>query len=176
MKQAIANALEARKERKFTETVDVAINLRDVDLQNPQKRIDDELALPHGRGRPARVGVFARTELAEKAKAHADLLITPEELGDLANDKRRARKVVDGIDYFVAEVSMMADIGKLLGVVLGPRGKMPRPGPPTADIARVIDGLRNLVVLRARDRPTFHVPIGTVARSRSSWRRTSRRS
>ena len=163
MKQAIANALEARKERKFTETVDVAINLRDVDLQNPQKRIDDELALPHGRGRPARVGVFARTELAEKAKAHADLLITPEELGDLANDKRRARKVVDGIDYFVAEVSMMADIGKLLGVVLGPRGKMPRPVPPTADIARVIDGLRNLVVLRSRDRPTFHVPIGTVA-------------
>ena len=163
MKQAIANALEARKERKFTETVDVAINLRDVDLQNPQKRIDDELALPHGRGRPARVGVFARTELAEKAKAHADLLITPEELGDLANDKRRARKVVDGIDYFVAEVSMMADIGKLLGVVLGPRSKMPRPVPPTADIARVIDGLRNLVVLRSRDRPTFHVPIGTVA-------------
>ncbi len=58
---------------------------------------------------------------------------------------------------------MMADIGKLLGVVLGPRGKMPRPVPPTADIARVIDGLRNLVILRSRDRPTFHVSIGTVA-------------
>ena len=121
MKQAIANALEARKERKFTETVEVAINLRDVDLQNPQKRINDELALPHGRGRPAKVGVFARKELAEKAKAHADLMITPEELGDLADNKRRARKVVDGIDYFVAEISMMADIGKSLGVVLGPR-------------------------------------------------------
>ena len=114
-------------------------------------------------GLPARVAIFARKELAEKAKAHADLLITPEELGDLSNDKRRARKVVDGIDYFVAEISMMADIGKLLGVVLGPRGKMPRPVPPTADIARIIDGLRNLVVLRSRDRPTFHVPIGTVA-------------
>ncbi len=132
-------------------------------MQNPQKRINDELALPHGRGRPARVAIFARKELAEKAKSHADLLITPEELGDLSNDKRRARKVVDGIDYFVAEISMMADIGKLLGVVLGPRGKMPRPVPPTADIARIIDGLRNLVVLRSRDRPTFHVLIGTVA-------------
>jgi hypothetical protein len=100
VKQAIADVLETRKERKFTETIDVAINLRDVDLQNPQKRINDELALPHGRGRPARVAIFARKELAEKAKAHADLLITPEELGDLSNDKRRARKVVDGIDYF----------------------------------------------------------------------------
>ena len=58
---------------------------------------------------------------------------------------------------------MMADIGKSLGVVLGPRGKMPRPVPPTADIARVIDGLHNLVVLRSRDRPTFHVSIGNVA-------------
>ena len=160
MKQAIADALETRKERKFTETVEVAINLRDVDLQNPQKRINDELALPHGRGRPAKVGVFARKELAEKAKAHADLMITPEELGDLADNKRRARKVVDGIDYFVAEISMMADIGKSLGVVLGPRGKMPRPVPPTADIARIIDGL---VILRSRDRPTFHVSIGNVA-------------
>ncbi|MEO2236795.1 MAG: 50S ribosomal protein L1, partial [Candidatus Poseidoniia archaeon] len=148
MKQAIADVLETRKERKFTETVEVAINLRDVDLQNPQKRINDELALPHGRGRPAKVGVFARKELAEKAKAHADLMITPEELGDLADNKRRARKVVDGIDYFVAEISMMADIGKSLGVVLGPRGKMPRPVPPTADIARIIDGLHNLVILR----------------------------
>ena len=160
MKQAIADVLETRKERKFTETVEVAINLRDVDLQNPQKRINDELALPHGRGRPAKVGVFARKELAEKAKAHADLMITPE---DLADNKRRARKVVDGIDYFVAEISMMADIGKSLGVVLGPRGKMPRPVPPTADIARIIDGLHNLVILRSRDRPTFHVSIGNVA-------------
>ncbi|MEE3192842.1 MAG: 50S ribosomal protein L1, partial [Candidatus Thermoplasmatota archaeon] len=58
VKQAIADVLETRKERKFTETVDVAINLRDVDLQNPQKRINDELALPHGRGRPARVAIF----------------------------------------------------------------------------------------------------------------------
>jgi len=163
VKQAIADVLETRKERKFTETVEVAINLRDVDLQNPQKRINDELALPHGRGRPAKVGVFARKELAEKAKAHADLMITPEELGDLADNKRRARKVVDGIDYFVAEISMMADIGKSLGVVLGPRGKMPRPVPPTADIARIIDGLHNLVILRSRDRPTFHVSIGNVA-------------
>jgi len=45
--QAIADALDTKKERKFVETMEVAINLRDVDLQNPQKRINAEVALPH---------------------------------------------------------------------------------------------------------------------------------
>ena len=57
----------------------------------------------------------------------------------------------------------MANIGKSLGVVLGPRGKMPRPIPPQADIERIINGLTNLVPVRSKDRPTFHVPIGNVS-------------
>ncbi|SVC09995.1 uncharacterized protein METZ01_LOCUS262849, partial [marine metagenome] len=44
--QAIADALNSKRERKFVETVEVAINLKDVDLQNPQKRISAEVALP----------------------------------------------------------------------------------------------------------------------------------
>ena len=48
--QVIEDALKSDKERKFVETIEVAINLRDVDLQNPQKRINAEVALPHGRG------------------------------------------------------------------------------------------------------------------------------
>ena len=59
----------------------------------------------------------------------------------------------------------MASIGKSLGVVLGPRGKMPRPIPPQADIGRIISGLTNLVSVRSKDRPTFHVPFGNVSMS-----------
>ena len=46
--QVIADVIDSKKERKFVETVEVSINLRDVDLQNPQKRISAEVALPHG--------------------------------------------------------------------------------------------------------------------------------
>ena len=83
--QIIADVIESKKERKFVETVEVAINLRDVDLQNPQKRINAEVALPHGRGRPARVAVFAQGETAviskkiEKYRGKLQSLLTQRE-------------------------------------------------------------------------------------------------
>src|SRR5207245_11689954 len=55
----------------------------------------------------------------------------------------------------------MPVIGKRLGVVLGPRGRMPRPVPPTADPTNLINSLRNTVRVRSRDKRTFHAPIGT---------------
>ncbi|MEC7697973.1 MAG: 50S ribosomal protein L1 [Candidatus Thermoplasmatota archaeon] len=163
--QAIADALSSKEERKFVETVEVAINLKDVDLQNPQKRINAEVALPHGRGRPARVAVFAQGEMAVISKKVVDTVISPEQIDELSENKREARKLAGKFDFFVAETGLMANIGKSLGVVLGPRGKMPRPIPPQADIERIIKSLTNLVPVRSKDRPTFHVPIGNVKMS-----------
>ena len=64
-------------------------------------------------------------------------------------------------DFFIAEAPLMPVIGKRLGVVLGPRGKMPKPLPPGADPTPVIISLRNTVRVRSRDKKTFHAPIGT---------------
>ena len=163
--QVIEDALKSDKERKFIETVEVAINLRDVDLQNPQKRINAEVALPHGRGRPARVAVFAQGEMAVISKKIVDTVIGPEQIDELSENKREARKLADRFDFFVAETGLMATIGKSLGVVLGPRGKMPRPIPPQADVERIINSLTNLVPVRSKDRPTFHVPFGNISMS-----------
>jgi len=164
--QVIEDALKSDKERKFVETVEVAINLRDVDLQNPQKRINAEVALPHGRGRPARVAVFAQGEMAVISKKIVETVLGPEQIDELSENKREARKLADKFDFFVAETGLMATIGKSLGVVLGPRGKMPRPIPPQADIERIINSLTNLVPVRSKDRPTFHVPFGNVSMSK----------
>ena len=161
--QAIEDALTTDKMRKFVESVEVAINLRDVDLQNPQKRINAEVALPHGRGRPARVAVFAQGEMAVISKKIVDTVISPDQIEDLSDNKREAKKLADKFDFFVAETGLMATIGKSLGIVFGPRGKMPRPIPPQADIERIIKSLTNLVPVRSKDRPTFHVPIGNVS-------------
>ena len=161
--QAIEDALTTDKKRKFVESVEVAINLRDVDLQNPQNRIYAEVALPHGRGRPARVAVFAQGEMAVISKKIVDTVISPDQIEDLSDNKREAKKLADKFDFFVAETGLMATIGKSLGIVFGPRGKMPRPIPPQADIERIIKSLTNLVPVRSKDRPTFHVPIGNVS-------------
>ncbi|MDD2532942.1 MAG: 50S ribosomal protein L1, partial [Candidatus Methanomethylophilaceae archaeon] len=118
---AVQKALEGAKKRKFTETVELAINLKDVDLSIPKNRIQDDIILPNGRGKAIRVCVIGGGELALKAKDVADLVITAEEIQTIADNKKQAKKIANSIDYFIAEAPLMAVVGKRLGVVLGPR-------------------------------------------------------
>lgn len=159
---AVQKALESAKKRNFTETVELAINLKDVDLALPKNRIQEDIVLPYGRGKPVRICVIGGGELALKAKDVADFVITPEELGAIADDKKQAKKIANSTNYFIAEAPLMAVVGKRLGTVLGPRGKMPKPIAPGADPTAMIEGLRKSVTIRTKDRKTFHAPVGTV--------------
>ncbi|RLI76170.1 50S ribosomal protein L1 [Archaeoglobales archaeon] len=157
---ALNEAISNSKPRKFVETVEMAVNLRNVDLKRPENRIDTIIALPHGLGKPRKVGAFARGETALKAKEIADIVISPEEIDELAKNKREAKKIASQIDFFIAEAPLMPEIGKKLGPVLGPRGKIPQPIPPLADPKPFIERLKKSVKIRTRDKPTFHAPIG----------------
>lgn len=159
--ETIKKLFEAAKPRKFKESVEVAVNLRDVDLSVPKNRVEEDVILPKGRGKPIRVAVFASGELALKARNVADLVIQPQEIEEYASDKRKARALAASYDFFVAEAPLMPAIGRRLGVVLGPRGRMPRPVPPTADPTSLINAMRNTVRVRSRDKRTFHAAIGT---------------
>ncbi len=158
---AVKEAIEKSKERKFLESVDLAINLKDVDLSIPKNRINEEVLLPYGRGKKIKIGVFASGETALKAKNCADLVIAPEEIDKLAEDKRKARKIANQYDFFLAEAPLMGKIGKSLGIILGPRGKMPKPLPPGADPCPLVERLKKTVRMRSRDKRTFHVAVGT---------------
>ena len=162
---AVQKALESAKTRNFTETVELAINLKDVDLSIPKNRITDDIILPNGRGRAVKICVIGGGELALKAKDVADVVITPDELQTIADDKKQAKKLANSTDYFIAEAPLMAVVGKRLGTVLGPRGKMPKPIAPGVDPTAMIDGLRRTVSVRTKDRMTFHAPVGTVEMS-----------
>ena len=159
---AVQKALEGAKKRNFVETVELAINLKDVDLSVPKNRITEDVILPNGRGKAVRICVIGGGELALKAKDVADLVITPEELQTLADDKKQAKKIANTTNYFIAEAPLMAVVGKRLGTVLGPRGKMPKPIPPGADPMGMIESLRKTVSVRTKDRITFHAPVGTA--------------
>ena len=77
---------------------------------------------------------------------------------------RFARKALidEALVMAQVKVTLMAVVGKRLGTVLGPRGKMPKPIAPGADPAAMIDSLRKSVTIRTKDRKTFHAPVGTV--------------
>jgi len=149
------------KKRKFKQSIDLVINIKGIDFNDPKNRIEEEILLPSGRGKDAKVALFASGELALKAKGVADLIIKPEEIEDLAKDKKNFKKIAENHDFFIAEAPLMPVIGKSLGVILGPRGKMPKPVPPTADIKNMVKNLRKTIKIRSKGKKTFHAVVGT---------------
>lgn len=159
--EAVNKAINGSKDRKFVESMEIAVNLRNVDLKRPENRIDAVIALPHGLGKPRKVAIFAKGETALKAKESDILVISPGEIDELAKDRRKARKIASQHHFFIAEAPLMPEIGKKLGPILAPRGKIPQPIPPLSDPRPVIERLRKSVKIRTKDRPTFHAPIGS---------------
>jgi len=159
--EAITEALEKAPPRKFPESVELSVNLKDLDLSVPKNRLEDDIPLPHGRGANVKVAVFGSPELLQKVRGVADRVMTGPELEELAKDAKAAKRLASDIDFFLAEAPLMPTIGKRLGVVLGPRGKMPRPVPPGTDPTNLVNALKRSVRVRTKSNRTFHAAIGT---------------
>ncbi|MFB6083869.1 MAG: 50S ribosomal protein L1 [Halorientalis sp.] len=160
IEQAVSSALEEAPPRNFRETVDLAINLRDIDLDDPSNRVDTGVVLPEGTGQETNIVVFAEGETALRAEDVADDVLDGDDLEELGDDDDAAKDLADDTDFFIAEQDMMQDIGRYLGTVLGPRGKMPEPLDPDDDVVEVVERMKNTVQLRSRDRRTFHTRVG----------------
>ena len=156
---AVARALEDSPDRNFTETVDLAINLRDLDLNEPSNRVDESIVLPAGTGQETRIVVIAEGETAVRAEEAADEVLSGDDVADLDDDE--AKDMADETDFFIAEEAMMQDIARHLGTILGPRGKMPDPLAPDDDVVETVNRLKNTVQLRSGDRRTFHTLVGS---------------
>ncbi len=159
--EAIEKLLAESPERNFSEGVELAINLKNLDLSQPKNRVDEEILLPHGLGKDLKIAVFAKGEVGLQAKeAGAEIVFSEEDLEEMGDDKARARSVANEYDFFIAEVQYMAQIGKALGAILGPRGKMPTPLPPGKDVADLINNAKGSIRVRSKDKLTFHVSVG----------------
>jgi len=165
-KDDISSALgELRKsitKKKFAQSIDLVVRLREVDLKKPENRINETIALPNPPEKALKVCVIASGDLATRAKsAGADMLIGRQELDNLAKDKKAARKLAQEYDFFIAEAPLMPLVGRALGSFLGPRGKMPTPVPPTAPIEQVVANHRKMVRVRMREQPVLQCRVGT---------------
>ena len=138
-KDEVARALgELRQnlvKRKFSQSIDLIVKLREVDLKKPENRINETIPLPNPPAKALKVCVIASGDLGTRAKtAGADMLVGRNEIDALSKDKKAARKLAQEYDFFIAEAPLMPLFGRALGAFLGPRGKMPTPVPPNAPI------------------------------------------
>lgn len=164
--QQIADALEKAKKdskkRNFTQSMDLVITLRNLDLKKPENRINELFELPNPLPKPVKVCVIASGALAVNAKkAGADEVIDKEALEKLGRDKKAAKKLAKEFDFFIAEAPLMPLVGKTLGSILGPHGKMPTPVPPNASIDPILVKHRRMIRLRMKDQPVIQCRIGS---------------
>jgi len=160
---AVKEAKEKSKKRGFTQSIELVLSLRDIDMKSPEGRIQERIELPYSPPeKPNKICVIASGELALKARrAKADLVIERAGLEGLAGKKQELRKIANEYDFFIAEAPLMPLVGKIFGPFLGPRGKMPVPVPPTADIASLIEKHRKTIIVRMRNQPVLQCRVGT---------------
>jgi large subunit ribosomal protein L1 len=139
------------KERKFTQSVEVILTLKEVDPKKTDLNINEIVYLPHPTASKARVCFIGYGDLALRAKAaKADLVIDPSQLENYAGSKKDAKKLARSYEFFLADTALMPRIGKILGQALGPKGKIPTPVPPNASVETMINRMRTAVRVRSR--------------------------
>src|SRR5512138_1521394 len=155
---AVKEAKEKSGQKKFNQTVDIIMNIKEIDMKAPEGKITEVVELPHATAKPNKICFVASGELALKARrANADRVIERADLDALAGKKKDLRKIASDYDVFLSEASLMASVGRTLGPVLGPRGKMPVPVPPNADVDALIAKHRKTIVVRMRNQPIIQM-------------------
>jgi len=162
IKEALVALREKNVKRNFNQSIELVIDLVDIDMKKPEGKIQENVELPHPLGKKVRICVFADGDLALRARrGGADMVLESAEVEGLMNDKKRQRELARNIDSFIAAAPLMPLVGRVFGAILGPRGKMPTPVAPTANIENEIEKHRRLISVRARGQPVLHCRIGT---------------
>jgi large subunit ribosomal protein L1 len=156
---------EAKKnssKRNFNQAVELVANFRGLNVKAPENRINEIVTLSHPIGREVKVCVIADGDLVVKARqSGADMVMTKQEIDQYSGNKKAVKKLAESYDYFVARTDLMAQVGKTLGSVLGPRGKMPDPIPPQANVEPMIKKYKTSVRIKIRDQPAIRCRIGS---------------
>ncbi len=148
----------AKKERKFIESVDIAVNLS-IDAKQSDQAVKGSILLPHGSGKKIRAIVFTANEEQAKIAIEAGAIMAG--LEDLIAK-------IDGgflaFDCCIATPDVMQKISKIARK-LGPRGLMPSPknGTVTNDIKKAVsEALKGKVDFKNDKAGTVHCLIGKI--------------
>jgi large subunit ribosomal protein L1 len=162
--KTIKKVRENNKKRNFTQTFDFIINLKGLNLKNPEHNINDFVVLKFSKGKKSKVCALVDKELVEEAKKICDEVITKDNFSTL--DKKAIKKLAVSYDYFIAQANLMPDIAKFFGKVFGPKGKMPNPKagcvvPPNAQLGNLYEKLQKTVKVQTKNEMSIKCVVGS---------------
>jgi ribosomal protein L1 len=153
------SALRKEPERKFDQTVDLIINLKDFDLKKTP--INLFVTLPH---------ILKQKKICAFLENHSplfDRVITKSEFIKF-KDKKEVKKLIREYDFFAAQSSLMTTVAASFGKYLGQARKMPSPQlgilPQATEqaIKELKEKVNSTVRIRGKE-PSLKISIGKLS-------------
>lgn len=142
--------LTQQGKRNFSQSVDLIITLKNIDLKKPENKFSKDILLPHGRGKEVKVGIIS------------DRLPDAVTKSDLEGfSKKEIKRLTKRYDFFLCEAPLMPLVGKVLGRYLGPKGKMPKLLVPNQDVTAMIGEMKHSVRVNVSTSPNIQAIAGT---------------
>ncbi|PSG98755.1 MAG: 50S ribosomal protein L1 [Nanohaloarchaea archaeon SW_7_43_1] len=154
----VEQAVKNSEDRNFTESIDLIINFRDLDLSDPENRFNEDFKLPYQADEEVKIAVIGDS-ITQNAE-NADRTVSSDELEEMYDNPDEAKDLAEEFSFLIAEAPLMPKIGQQLGQVFGPRNMMPDPMPPGSDPTDSIEDLKNTVTLRLKEEPLLQIKIG----------------
>jgi len=174
LKEAIAVIQKAseEKKRKFVETVDLQIGLKDYDTQR-DKRFSGVVKLPHVPRPRMKICVLGDANHCEKAQGADMPFKSVDDLKKLNKNKKMVKKLARSFDAFMASQALIPQIPRLLGPGLNKAGKFPTMITASDDLQAKADEIRSNVKFQLKKVLCLGVAVGHVGMEAEQLRQNS---
>merc|ERR1712111_188774 len=161
--ELLKHSLETKK-RKFQETVDLQIGLKNYDPQK-DKRFSGTVKLRHIPRPKFSVCVFGDQQHCDEAKEKGVPFMSADDLKKLNKQKKLVKKLAKKYDAFLASESLIKQIPRLLGPGLNKAGKFPSLLTHGDDIIDKVNDLKSTIKFQMKKVLCLSVAIGNVSMS-----------
>jgi large subunit ribosomal protein L1 len=167
-RKSIEEAIKNSKKRRFVQTVELIMKLKDLDMRRPENRIRAEIELPKGRGKNVKIAFIGEGLLLEKAKEllGPENVYSKEQIEQMAKEKKRnLKKLAKRYYWFIIKADLLRQMAPLIAPILGPRNKIPKPVATPEQLESMVNLLKRTVRVDSKRNPVLQLPIGTEAMS-----------
>jgi large subunit ribosomal protein L10Ae len=163
VKAAIATIIKGseEKQRKFLETVELQIGLKDYDTQR-DKRFSGTVILPNVPRPRMKICVLGDAVHCEAAQRLDMPFKSVDDLKKLNKNKKMVKKLAQTFDAFMASQAMIPQIPRLLGPGLNKAGKFPSMITHADDLDKKANEIRSTVKFQLKKVLCLGVAVGNV--------------